>query len=110
MMKLLKRLSLTTILAACSVVMASCDNTWSPPTSWTLRPDGIFRRKLSDDECKKANKPIGCKEELNLEQFMEMIKAQEGKSFAIVVTPAGEKSIADEIDHLRQDLEACNAR
>lgn len=104
---LLRKLKIAIILTIFSAALISCDS-WTPPKAWTIRPDGVFRRAMSEDECKAANKPFPCKEELSLVQFIDMVKTLDGKSFAIVVTPSGEQSIANEIDHLRKQLEACN--
>lgn len=66
------------------VVLVSCGSAWRSPPSWTIREDGILRRKLEN----------GKKEELTIPQFIAKIKKEEAKSIGYALTPAGEAAIS----------------
>lgn len=112
MKPLIKQKAMMILLVFLAVSLSACD--WTPPKSWTLRSDGILRRSLTADECKDINKPAGCKDELTIVQFIQYVKDTEklgdDKAIGLVITPAGAKSISDEITDLKQDLASCKGQ
>lgn len=65
-------------------MLVACATAWTPPPSWTLRGDGILRASQRN-------------EAFTLDEFLAKIQKEEGKSYSIVVTPAGAKALADEL-------------
>ena len=68
----------TVLLVACGAAQ------WQQPDNWTISKDGHVRASQRN-------------EDFTLEQFMAKVKKEEGKDYAITFTPAGVKSVADEL-------------
>lgn len=84
-------------LAAISsvIVLVSCGTAgWVAPPSWTIRSDGILRRKLSN----------GSKEEFTVQQFIAKIKKEEAKEIGYALTPAGEAAISSKLRELNAKI------
>lgn len=86
--------------------LVACTTAYVAPPSWTLRGDGVLRRKLSD----------GSVETFTIPGFIAKINSEEGKQYALVVTPAGESAISAELirlnaenTKLQNDLSNCQA-
>lgn len=90
--------------AIASFVLFSCGTMAYAPPSWTIREDGRIRASQR-------------KEDFSIPEFIAKIKKEEGKSYGLVLTPAGEEEISREIRRLRAEnlelknqLSDCNRR
>ena len=98
-MRLLRKLKWLTILPA--ILVVSCAAAWIPPNSWTLRSDGRVRASQR-------------KEDFSVIEFIEKVKKEENKEYALVLTPGGEEEISAhirqlnaQITQLKNDLQNC---
>jgi hypothetical protein len=90
------RLTTTILLVCLAVLNSSCgtgQDQWKAPASYTLREDGILRRKVDGKE-----------EAYTVAEFIAKVRKEEGKDFVLVVAPSGEIIISARIAQLEAKI------